>query len=264
MNKIIHSWLKDIIYKLQKFMFNLHTQVSQIKKQYNESSNYRENQQVQKNDLRMIYLRNNLHLIKCQHHQTKTQDLVRFCHRSFQLKIQSLPDQSCQIFIFNLNYSSISLQNQQYQIKLNKTLSTQPNQKLQKLNYQLTYYMIVLIYIYNCQTNIIMQIAFQQLGEYNCQTCDTNYDFCPSCPSTRNLNIDEEGVNVTVCQCQQIFLDIGGQECLQCLSNCVNCDPNDPSKCISCGNEELTYRVLDSNQTCICKEGVYIQFFKHF
>ncbi|CAD8097678.1 unnamed protein product [Paramecium primaurelia] len=100
---------------------------------------------------------------------------------------------------------------------------------------------------------------FNQLGEYHCETCDTNQDFCSSCPSTRNLKIVvEKGANVNVCHCKQNFVDIGGQECLQCPSNCVDCDPNDPSKCISCGNEELTYRVLGSNQTCICKEG-YIE-----
>ncbi|CAK59955.1 unnamed protein product (macronuclear) [Paramecium tetraurelia] len=42
---------------------------------------------------------------------------------------------------------------------------------------------------------------------------------------------------------------------LECPSNCVNCDLHDPSKCKSCGNEDLTHRVLDINQACICQSG---------
>ncbi|CAD8105658.1 unnamed protein product [Paramecium sonneborni] len=50
---------------------------------------------------------------------------------------------------------------------------------------------------------------------------------------------------------------IGGQECLQCPSNCINCDSTNPSKCTNCGDQEITHRILDSNNVCVCAEGYF-------
>ncbi|CAD8203433.1 unnamed protein product [Paramecium octaurelia] len=100
---------------------------------------------------------------------------------------------------------------------------------------------------------LFISVKLIQSCLYSCQTCDTSQEVCSSCPATRNLSIDEKGVNV--CLCKQNFVDIGGQECLKCPSYCENCDPHDPSKCISCGNKEVTHRVLDSKQACVCQQG---------